>query len=700
MKKLCVLFLSFSCLFFIQTLDAAAITNIKSGSWYDPTIWDLGRIPSTKDGLNDIVTIATGTTVTVHGEYTDCDGLIINGFLDVGATNLTIGGRDLQIDERAVRNASVFINGGLRVTGDWSHQFKVYGNVKFNTGSTFQMSAGMIMIDGSAFTEALSVPANTPLLDVTDAASFESTGGMIVLFNPHYHATGLTIKGAKHFYNVSFGNNLILPNFACRHTSDFLISETDKPTFSNIRLAYLPNPNRQNLVVLNNVAVTENVELSNGVLVGAGRLKVAGNILIGPDGRIETDIECNGNWQQNISTFLSNTSATIKGNVYINNPDRVRTSLDLDIQNGTIEMIRGKFDLSNKTVTLSAAPKSASASAYIVTCNQNSNIGTLVIKNLSGRTLFPVGTETAYLPVTLTAASGDFSVSTSPLSISIDNSNFSINNQWDINRLVGTVHTDVEVQWNTAIESTEFSTNRDNAKLSRFDGSTWQPISTLGVSVSNNNIVTSIAQNVQNFSTFTMLAQAALPITLNNFIGKIVNNKAHLLWETATELNNAGFGIEKSLNGTTFETIGFVKGVGNSVKNNTYDFLDDNFTQTTYYRLKQVDFDGKYTYSNIVSLEKTKDKGYLKVYPNPLSSQPFLTVDASEINQNQATISVFEANGRLLYQNTVEPEAKSRFFGEGVGVVKIPVNDWAKGLYLIRLNMNDGKTVVSKFIKN
>lgn len=290
------------CLFFTYSSKATPITNIKSGSWYDESIWDLGRIPSTLD----IVTIDINTTVTVVGAYTSCDGLIVNGFLDVGATNLTIGGRDLQIDERAVRNASCIINGSLRITGDWSHQFKVYGHVKFNTGSTFEMSAGMIMIDGSAFTEELSIPANIPLLDVTDASSFVSTGGLIVMFNPHYHATGLTIKGAKHFYNISFGNNLILSNFACRNTNDFIISETDKPTFSNVRLAYLPNPNRQNLVILNNVDLSENLELSNGVLIGNGSFKVAGNILIGPDGRIERDMEFNGNGQQNISTFLSN----------------------------------------------------------------------------------------------------------------------------------------------------------------------------------------------------------------------------------------------------------------------------------------------------------------------------------------------------------------------------------------------------------
>lgn len=678
------LLFTFFCLILVYSTHAASFTNTRSGSWYDPTIWDLGRIPATLD----LVTIAANTTVTVYGDYTDCDGLTINGFLDVGPTNLTIGGRDLQIDVRAVRIASCIINGGLKITGDWSHQFKVYGHVKFNTGSTFEMSAGTIMIDGSGFTEELSIPAHIPLLDVTDASSFSSTGGMIVMFNPHYHPTGLTIKGAKHFHSVSFGNNLTLPNFACRHTSDFLISDTDKPTFKNVRLAYLPNPNRQNLVVLNNVSISENLELSNGVLVGDGRFKVAGNILIGTDGRIERDIECNGSWQQNITTFMSNTSATIKGNLFINNPDRVQTAINLDIQNGTINMIKGKFDLKDKTVSVAVAPTTAMPTSYIVTYNQYSNVGTLVVKNLSGQTLFPVGTETSYLPVTLTASGGDFSVSARPLSIAVNNGSYSIDNQWDINRTSGTSTADIGVQWNTTNESTNFATYRTNAKLHRFDGNTWQPLSNTNVSTLNNSVIATVAQNIQNFSTFTMLTQAPVPVTLKSFVGKIVENNTLLVWETASEFNNVGFDIEKSTNGADFSNIGFVKGAGSSFQLNTYNFIDKNFNQTAYYRLKQLDFDGKYAYSPVVALQKTVEKGNVKIYPNPVSDQPFLTIDISENSPFDTNIAIFESNGRQIYLNA---HAKDQ--------TTIPVSDWANGIYFIRLTTNEGKTAVSKFVK-
>jgi Secretion system C-terminal sorting domain len=495
-------YLTFFCLLAALSVQAVSLTTIRSGSWYDPTIWDKGAIPTKWDKA----TIAIGTNVTVFGAYTDCDSLIINGFLDVGATNLTIGGRDLQIDVRAVRNTECIINGRLRINGDWSHQFKVYGNVKFNTGSIFEMSAGAMMIDGCAFTEALSVPANKPLLDVTGATTFASTGGVITMFNPHYHATGITIKGAKKFYNVSFGNNIALASFACRNTSDFILSDTEKPTFNIARVAYLPHPNRQNKVIFNNVTIANNLEMTSGVVVGAGKLKIGGNVLIGTDGKIEMDIECNGTSQQNIGTYLSNTSAIIKGNVYINNPDRVSLGMNLEIQNGTLQLVKGKLDLNEKTLTLNRAPIGGSAASYVLSINWTQKTGLLFIKNLTGNTIFPVGTDNSYVPVTL-KGTGDFSVATKPL---LDYNSLGINVQWQINQVKGTSPADIQVQWNAQNEGSSFKNVRANSQLKRFENNNWIAVGGYGaVSQSNGLAFTKTIQKVSFFSTFTLQSSLA-----------------------------------------------------------------------------------------------------------------------------------------------------------------------------------------------
>ncbi len=679
---LCFLIASFSA-------KATILTNSGDGSWYSTSLWQISpSVPANRiPNVLDSVVIASGTTVTVFGPYTDCDGLTINGFLDVGATNLTIGGRDLQIDVRAVRNSFCIVNGRLRINGDWSTQFKVYGYVKFNTGSIFDMSAGQMMIDGCAFTEALSVTADHALLDVTDAAAVNSTGGAINMFNAHYHPTGLTIKGAKNFHNVSFGNNLILANFAQRHTSDFLISDTDKPTFTSIRVAYLPNPSRQNRVVLNNVSVTGNLDIANGVLVGAGRFKVAGNLLIAADGRIETDVECNGPWQQNISTYLSgNTSAVIKGNLYINNPNLVITQLDLDIQNGTIHLLQGKFDASSKTISVAQSPVGGSPSSYI----QTEGNGLLVVKNVSGATNFPVGTNNSYLPVTLTASSGDFSVAARPLSIVAGSGNFSLNSQWNISRISGTAPAEIKVQWQAANETFDFTNYRHNARLHHHNGSSWQALGAIGATATG-SFYTKTTQNVSQFSIFTMMAQTTVvPVSLKDFTAKWLKNDAQLAWQTATESNNKGFDIEKSSDGMSFSPIGFVKGAGNAVEVKNYAFVDNNCISTSYYRLKQLDFDGKFTYSPIVSLQIKDGKSGYKIYPNPMSTSSVLTIEPSESTTIQSKITIYNIKGQVIYQTTTFNNADT---------LKIPTHNWAKGLYMIHLTKGE-KTTVEKFIKN
>jgi hypothetical protein len=493
---------TFICLLAALEVNATALTTIRSGSWYDPTIWDKGAIPT----KSDKATIADGTTVTVFGPYTSCDSLTINGFLDVGASNLTVGGRDLDLDEQAVRNTECIINGRLRINGDWSTQFKVYGNVKFNAGSIFEMSAGSMMIDGCAFTEALSVPAHKPLLDVTDATTFSSTGGVITLFNPHYHPNGITIKGAKSFHKLSLGNNLSEAIFACRNTSDFIFSETDKPIFNIVRIAYLPHPNRQNKVIFNNGTMAGNLEITSGVLTGAGRLKIAGNILIGPDGKIETDIECNHNWQQNIGTYLPNTAAIIKGNVYINNPDRVLLGINLEIQDGTLHLIKGRLDLNEKTLTLSRAPEGGSAESYVLSNNWFQKTGLLLIKNLTEPTLFPVGTNYSYVPVTVTGT-GDFSVAAQPL---YDYNPLGINVQWIINRLTSRSSATVQVQWNAQNEGAQLKKIRSNSQFQSLENNVWQPVGGFGATSQLDGLVfTKMIQNVSSFTNLTI--QSSVP---------------------------------------------------------------------------------------------------------------------------------------------------------------------------------------------
>lgn len=118
------------------------------------------------------------------------------------------------------------------------------------------------------------------------------------------------------------------------------------------------------------------------------------------------------------------------------------------------------------------------------------------------------------------------------------------------------------------------------------------------------------------------VTSSPLPIELLRFEAGIFINQVELFWETATEKNNHYFEVERSANAEQWETIGQVKGAGNSSSRKYYSFVDGSpIIGTSYYRLKQTDFDGRFSYSSIrsVSVEKYKE-AELKVYPNPTKS--------------------------------------------------------------------------------
>jgi Secretion system C-terminal sorting domain len=170
----------------------------------------------------------------------------------------------------------------------------------------------------------------------------------------------------------------------------------------------------------------------------------------------------------------------------------------------------------------------------------------------------------------------------------------------------------------------------------------------------------------------TIESSAVLPIELTQFNATTEGSKNHLTWRTESEKNNSHFDIERSTDGTTFHSIGQVKG---NNKPSSYQFVDNQPFATSYYRLRQIDFDGTETYSKIVSVElKGKGKG-LKVYPNPVSN--VLTVEYTEGSDFQIL--------NLLGQQVLAGKT---------GGQRLDVSALPQGTYFLKVG-----TDVAKFIK-
>lgn len=147
---------------------------------------------------------------------------------------------------------------------------------------------------------------------------------------------------------------------------------------------------------------------------------------------------------------------------------------------------------------------------------------------------------------------------------------------------------------------------------------------------------------------------SSLPITLLSFDAKYLANKAatHLTWATAIEINNDYFHIERSFDGVNFELVAEVDGAGNSTSEIKYETYDENPPLgLIYYRLKQVDFDGTVTYSELVSVVVSSVRNTsVKLYPNPTKNFVHLIVETESknisvilMNINGAVIGMYEA---------------------------------------------------------
>lgn len=145
-----------------------------------------------------------------------------------------------------------------------------------------------------------------------------------------------------------------------------------------------------------------------------------------------------------------------------------------------------------------------------------------------------------------------------------------------------------------------------------------------------------------------------MPVRLIKFSGeRLDETQVKLTWETSEEVNNDYFGIQRSVNPALgFETIASVKGAGSSSRPITYQTIDPNTnTEYTYYRLKQVDLDGTFTYSSIIAIKGGLPILAVKPFPNPSQQKTIGFQVAGLQAAEQLSVLLYDAQGRVVYQH-------------------------------------------------
>ena len=182
---------------------------------------------------------------------------------------------------------------------------------------------------------------------------------------------------------------------------------------------------------------------------------------------------------------------------------------------------------------------------------------------------------------------------------------------------------------------------------------------------------------------FAIYSPSPLSVSISALHGKIQDAKTALLnWITYSEKDNEGFVIEKSTDGKTFAKIGFVVSThekGSATVSSGYEFIDYSFDNTTsYYRLKQMDYDGQYTYSNIVVLSGSNKTSPINIYPNP-------TTGTLHINgfKNQAIVELYDIRGVKVMNKNVTDKAPI-----------VNIEHLTDELYMIRIS--DGAEIITQ----
>jgi hypothetical protein len=185
--------------------------------------------------------------------------------------------------------------------------------------------------------------------------------------------------------------------------------------------------------------------------------------------------------------------------------------------------------------------------------------------------------------------------------------------------------------------------------------------------------------------TAPFIDSTTVPVELKYFSSYVDVQKVILNWETATETNNLGFSIErklvdKNLKEQEWIEVGFIEGSGTTTNEHQYTFSDYLYLNGTYhYRLKQIDYDGSYNYSNEIEVNFFAVKNYslAQNYPNPFN--PTTTISFQLPQAAYVTLKVYDALGNEI--ETLE----NGFMPAGVHEVSFNAANLSSGLYLYRM---------------
>ncbi len=627
----------------------------------------------------------------------------LEGRLDVTGGNVVIG---LVTGTNGLRYNQVgTIIPQLNITGG---QLTVYGGITYQTGSTtsgfhFNMSGGDALLNSGTIgtsNEAFKVNDNA-------SSSFTMSNGTITIEKTTKGAATLAdfdICGSNGLVNVTGGNVKFGNNFTPNNTV-FKFTPYSTAILPNIRISgqaastnrlrpianSTSDANMLSLVIEANK--TFDVRSLSGTTGDARTIKLVDNF----DGL--NALWNDGNFIQRSSTVLmqggeglwmSGATTTTFYNLTINNSFGVSLANPINVSN-SLSLIDGVLysDAINKVTCLTTGSANIGSSiAYID--------GPFVQKvAASGPTTIniPIGKNNAYRPLILTiqhtnATNVDYtsevihgSARTLGFALPPSLSLVSAVRYYTINRSV--VANLASARLTSTYGNDDVVTDATNLRLARDNGaSAWVDIGGVGSANGVGNITSSSFSGFNTTFTLANMLNGSNPLPVEwlsfNVERKGVINT--LSWATASEKNADYFDVQRKIGTADFINIGRVSAVGNSIINSNYSFNDQVLTSSNiYYRLKQVDKDGEFTYSELRSISNSKQIAF-SAFPNP-SYNKQVSISISEDLGVNSQLSIFDLFGRVVYEQLLNETKDAR-------IIPLDLRDLSHGTYFVTIHSN------------
>ena len=625
-------------------------------------------------GKIDSITVDAASTFTSHtsGQTPVLGNLTVNGtFVGSGTNSLILGGTVPQtVSGSGTINVPTFVvcdnsNVTLSKTITVSTGCSIVGKIDFGTSGTLSGTA--------TFTSRVN-PVAAALVGNITAGSYAISGVVGTIAG----VTGLTVTGT----GIPAGTSVV--GFSGTLATIYL----SQPATSSDSAAALTFAGSVSRLTNSN---------PNGFDSTAGSVVVTGLKTF----QAGTCYVINAATTHPIGINSSAPLAMNVGNLTLNAP--VTTNYITNVL-GTLTLNTGKLTIRPTDTLRIASGKDIAggtfnATKYIVTDISGSNVGVLRIDSFTTPKVFPIGTSTSFLPVTLKPTdTAGFAISAftgvtsnampTGTAFSAAAKTTIVDAVWTINRNRGTGNCEVALNWPANLEGAAFSTFADNQiGISRYDTTTGVTVWTPAIDSAASNIVNTAVATFSSFTSFAVGQIAvALPVQFKNFVASLHNNLANINWQMANEYGIAVYIVEKSSDGNNFTDLQSFKSLNNASALSTYNFVDQNvFSGNNYYRIKVIAENGTVKYSNIL-LVKNNAKLNVQIFPNPVKAGNPMTVSFNAAAASGITINIIDFTGKIVGTTRAS-------ITQGINVISIPTNsNFKTGNYIVSIVSGNNTT--------